>query len=496
MRSYICENLRNLRENFQTMKRRQFILNTALTSAGVATLGSNSFAFSGEKDFPTVRIAPEKRKFTSKAVEDTIVRMKSKIKDKELAWMFENCFPNTIDTTVDYSIKDGRPDTFVITGDIDAMWLRDSTAQVWPYLDLVSQDEKLKLMIAGLINRQTECILIDPYANAFYKTPRQSEWTKDHTDMKPMLHERKWELDSLCYTIRLAYHYWKKTGDSSPFDTKWAEANRLIMQTCREQQRKDGRGPYSFGRTTAWSTDTVPGNGFGTPVKFTGLICSTFRPSDDATVFLYFIPSNYFALNSFRQMAEMSRVILKDETLAGQWTAFANELEVALKQHATYHHPKYGWIYAFEVDGFGNHLLMDDAGIPGLHAMPYLGSMPVEDSIYQNTRKFIFSEDNPYFFKGRAGEGLGSPHTLIDNIWPMGIISRILTSTDNTEILFQLKTLKQTHANTGFIHESFNKHDPTKYSRSWFAWVNTLFGEAVLKLEKERPGLLERSLGN
>ncbi|MES2628010.1 MAG: glycoside hydrolase family 125 protein, partial [Bacteroidota bacterium] len=270
---------------------------------------------------------------------------------------------------------------------------------------------------------------------------------------------------------------------------------KLILQTCREQQRKTNRGPYSFGRTTSWSTDTVPGNGYGNPAKFTGMICSTFRPSDDATIYLYLIPSNLFAVTSFRQLAEMLSVIAHDESLADEFKTLANEVEVAVNQHGISDHPKYGKIYAYEADGFGNQLFMDDAGIPGLLSLPYLGCVDVNDPVYQNTRKFILSEDNPYFFKGRAGEGLGSPHTLADNIWPMGIISRILSSTDDREILLQLKTLKHTHAGTGFIHESFNKHDPAKYSRSWFAWVNTLFGEAILKIEAERPHLLKKDLG-
>jgi meiotically up-regulated gene 157 (Mug157) protein len=470
--------------------RRAFIKTSALAIAGVATT-KWTFAKSAS-DFPVVRVALDKRSFTSPAVEDTIVRMKKVIKDPELAWLFENCFPNTLDTTVHYQPVDGKPDTFVITGDIDAMWLRDSTAQVWPYLPLLQKDTKLKAMVAGLISRQNKCILIDPYANAFYDRPKNSEWTTDHTEMKPMLHERKWELDSLCYAIRLAYHYWKATGDTAPFDTDWLQAMRLVLQTCKEQQRKENRGPYRFGRTTAWSTDTVPGNGYGNPIKPNGLIASTFRPSDDATVYPFFIPSNFFAVVSFRQVAELLEKTKQGGSLASDFRALALEVENALKKYAIYSHPVYGKIYAFEVDGFGNSLLMDDAGIPGLISMPYLGAMSVKDPVYVNTRKFVLSDSNPYFFKGKAGEGLGSPHTLIDQIWPMGIIARAITSTSDTEIAAQLKLLKTTHNHTGFMHESFDKDDDAKFTRKWFAWVNTLFGELLLKLEKERPHLLAK----
>nr|WP_229248122.1 glycoside hydrolase family 125 protein [Dyadobacter sandarakinus] len=462
----------------------------ALAVAGAA-ISQWSFARNADT-FPVVRIAADKRKFTSKAVEATITRMKKVIKDPELAWLFENCFPNTIDTTVHYNPVNGKPDTFVITGDIDAMWLRDSTAQVWPYLPLLKEDEHLKDMVAGLINRQTKCILIDPYANAFYDRPKESEWTKDQTDMKPMLHERKWELDSLCYTIRLAYNYWKTTGDTKPFDAEWTQAMGLILKTCKEQQRKENRGPYHFSRVTAWSTDTVPGNGYGNPIKPNGLIASTFRPSDDAAVYPFFIPSNFFAVVSFREVSEMLQKTGKDAKLASDFKALADEVEGALKKYAVYPHPKFGDIYAFEVDGFGNYLLMDDAGIPGLISLPYLGAVNVKDPVYINTRKYVLSDSNPYFFKGKAGEGLGSPHTLVDQIWPMGIIARAITSTDDKEIEAQLKQLKTTHNHTGFMHESFDKDSDAKFTRSWFAWVNTLFGELILKLEKERPHLLAK----
>ena len=234
----------------------------------------------GRQQYPSHRPPPDQRRFISRAVEETIGRVKAAIGDPELAWLFENCFPNTLDTTVDYSIANGVPDTFVITGDIEAMWLRDSTAQVWPYLPLADGDVHLQNLLAGVIRRQTKCILIDPYANAFNKGPGESPWKDDLTDMKPELHERKWEVDSLCYPIRLAHGYWKATGDTSPFDDDWRRAMHLVVRTFREQQRKEGRGPYRFQRVTGWQTDTVAGGGYGNPIRPVGLICSIFRPSD------------------------------------------------------------------------------------------------------------------------------------------------------------------------------------------------------------------------
>ena len=426
-----------------------------------------------------------KRNFRSQAVEETITRIKSKIKDPKLAWMFENCFPNTIDTTVKFAMRGGKPDTFVITGDIDAMWLRDSSAQVWPYLTLVNSDNDLKQMIAGVINRQTQCIIIDPYANAFNPKPKpKGEWMSD-TGMKPMLHERKWEIDSLCYPIRLAYNYWKETNDTSVFDSDWRKAMSLVVKTFKEQQRKEGLGPYSFLRMTDRALDTVPNMGFGHPVNPVGLIVSTFRPSDDATTFGFLVPSNLFAVTSLRQLAEISEEVTRDLSFAKECRKLANEVEEAINKYAIVEHPTRGQIYAFEVDGFGNTYFMDDANVPSLLSMPYLDTIDKNDPVYRNTRDFVLSKDNPYFFKGTAGEGIGGPHVGYDMIWPMSIIMRAMTSTDDAEIKHCITMLRNTDAGTGFMHESFNKNNPADFSRTWFAWVNTLFGELIMKLEKE-----------
>nr|WP_320057289.1 glycoside hydrolase family 125 protein [uncultured Bacteroides sp.] len=427
-----------------------------------------------------------KRLFRSQAIEDEIVRVQKMLKNAKLAWMFTNCFPNTLDTTVHFRIgKDGKPDTFVYTGDIHAMWLRDSGAQVWPYVQFANKDKELKKMLVGVISRQFNCINIDSYANAFNDGPVGGDWMSDLTDMKPELHERKWEIDSLCYPIRLAYHYWKVTGDASIFNDKWIQAIRNILRTFREQQRKEGNGPYKFQRKTERALDTMTNDGWGNPVKPVGLIASAFRPSDDATTFQFLIPSNFFAVSSLRKAAEILEVVNKETSIADECKALADEVQVALKKYAVYNHPKYGKIYAFEVDGFGNRLLMDDANIPSLLAMPYLGDIKVDDPVYKNTRRFVWSEDNPYFFKGKAGEGIGGPHIGYDMIWPMSIMMKAFTSKDNNEIKSCIKMLMDTDADTGFMHESFHKDDPQKFTRAWFAWQNTLFGELILKLVNE-----------
>ncbi len=473
----------------QPLTRRKFLFNTSLVASSLMLPPSLTRA--AETSFPVVRVPEARRKFKSAAVEKTIERVQSSIGNKELAWMFGNCFPNTLDTTVDFEILAGRPDTYVITGDIDAMWLRDSSAQVYPYLSLMPEDPQLQQLIAGVINRQTRCILLDSYANAFYKDPgKVSEWKSDLTDMKPGVHERKWEVDSLCYPIRLAYGYWKISKDTSPFDDTWHDAIKLTLQTFREQQRKHDRGPYHFMRRTEWQTDTVPGHGYGNPAKPVGLIYSMFRPSDDATIFPFLVPSNFFAVVSLRQAAEMVEQIRHDPELAAQCRVLADEVEQALQQYAIVNHPVAGKVYAYEVDAFGNYYCTDDGNIPSLLSLPYLGAVLVNDELYQDTRKMLLSPENPYYCIGKAGKGLGGPHVGIGMIWPLGVIIAGLTATNDAEIKQCLTTLQKTHAGTGFMHEAFNKDNPDKFTRAWFAWANTIFGELVLKTFNEKPNLL------
>jgi len=460
--------------------RRVFLESVALTAVG---LGAS-------ESFPSRRPPVEKRKFTSPAVEAKIAGLKKSIADPKIAWLFENCFPNTLDTTVRFAEIDGKPDTFVVTGDIDAMWLRDSTAQVWPYLPLAKEDGKLRALIEGVVRRQTRSILIDPYANAFNFGPTGSEWAKDRTRMRPELHERKWEIDSLCYPVRLAHGYWKQTGDAAIFDAGWRQAAALIVQTFREQQRLHGRGPYSFQRVTATPGDSLPQGGYGNPTRPCGMIHSGFRPSDDACIFPFLIPSNLFAVTALGQLEEVLATVLHDAGAARDCSELRGQVRDALGKFATAEKPPYGKVYAYEADGFGNQLFQDDANVPSLLALPYLGCCAPDDPLYVATRRLVLSDDNPYFFRGKAAEGLGGPHSGSNMIWPLGIITRALTSRDEKEIADCIATLKATHAGTGFMHESFFKDDANQYTRSWFAWANTLFGELILFMHDRYPRLL------
>lgn len=435
------------------------------------------------EEYKDQRPAPQDRLFVSEAVEAEIERVCGMLENPRLKWMFANCYPNTMDTTVHPADdKDGQPDTFVYTGDIPAMWLRDSGAQVWPYLRYVNEDEALRKMIAGVINRQFKCICIDPYANAFNVDSVGAHNKTDWPEADPYVFERKWEIDSHCYPIRLAYEYWKTSGDTSVFGETWVEAMRKILATLKEQQRKEGHGSYVFLRTTDRQLDTKCVVGQGNPVNPVGLIASAFRPSDDATTFEFLVPSNFMAVSSLRKASEILSTVNGESEMAEECAALADEVAEALKKHAVYEHPEFGKIYAFEVDGFGSQFLMDDANVPSLLAMSYLGDVPADDSIYKNTRRFVWSEANPYFHRGPAGEGIGGPHIWSEVIWPMSIMMKAFTSDNDDEIRDCICQLMTTDAGTGFMHESFHKDNAEVFTREWFAWQNTLFGELILKI--------------
>ena len=413
------------------------------TSIFASGLLAGTPTLAAEADFPVVRTPCGKRRFTSQAVEAEISRVKATVGNRELAWMFENCFPNTLDTTVDFTIADGRPDTYVITGDIDAMWLRDSTCQVWPYLPLMKADDKLWQLIAGVINRQTRCILKDPYANAFYKDENKvSEWKSDLTEMKPGVHERKWEIDSLCFPIRLAYRYWKTSGDTAPFDAAWQKAIGLTLKTFRQQQRKTGRGPYHFQRRTTTPTDSLPGGGYGRPVKPVGLICSMFRPSDDSTVFPFLVPANFFAVVSLRQAAEMLEAIAKDRARRPNVAALADEVEAALQAICRCRSAAIRQDLCLRSGRLRQLVLRGRQQRAGPALVALLRRCGGDDPIYQNTRRMLLSDANAYYCKGGAGEGPGGPHAGLDMIWPLGVIIRGVTSTDDAEIRLCLETLE------------------------------------------------------
>lgn len=417
---------------------------------------------------------------TSSAVEAALAAVVHDIADPALARLFTNCLPNTLDTAVRFT--DGpRPLSFVVTGDIPAMWLRDAAHQVWPYLRFAAQDEPLRRLLAGVIHQQSDHLLADPYANAFEQAPGLSPWADDITTAHPLVHERKWELDSPCAWMRLSVGYWRATGDLQTFDRHWRAALHAVLQVLRTEQGSGSHSAYRFQRRTLNPLDTLALGGAGWPSAAGPLVRSAFRPSDDACTLPFHVPSNFFAMACLRSLAPLLAAL--DEAALGEAAGvLAREIQSGLDALPV------PWPY--ETDGFGGAICFDDANLPSLLALPWLGACSADDPRYRATRAAVLSRANPFFFEGRAAQGVGSPHTGAGRIWPLAIIVRALTSTGDGEIRGCLAQLLRCHAGTGFMHESFDAEEPALYTRGWFAWANSMFGELVLQLHAERPHLL------
>jgi len=397
--------------------------------------------------------------------------------DQKVQDLFANCFSNTYETTIKPQ-EDGT--TFVITGDIPAMWLRDSAAQVRPYLLLAEKDAKMADLIEGVINKQFTFIQHDPYANAFNEEANGNRYHDDQTEMTPLLWERKYEIDSLCYPIQLSYLFWKATGRTSQFDGTFREAVAKIIETWKTEQNHGEKSSYQFIRDNCPPQDTLSHDGKGAPVGFTGMTWSGFRPSDDACKYGYLIPANMFAVVVLHQLTEIAKEVLHDETLANIASELANEIDEGIQTFGKVEHPTYGTIYAYEVDGLGNYHLMDDANVPSLLALPYLGYCSINDPIYQNTRNFILSEENPYYYEGKVAKGIGSPHTPPHYIWHIALAIQGMTAVTNEEKDEILELFKTTDANTNFMHEGFHVDNPDQFTRPWFSWANSMFSEFLL----------------
>ncbi|ACT04186.1 glycoside hydrolase family 125 protein [Paenibacillus sp. JDR-2] len=405
----------------------------------------------------------------------------------KLLQLFKNCFPNTLETTTKL-LNDGT--TFVITGDIPAMWLRDSVEQVMHYVPFAKDDADLQRIIGGLIKLHMRNIVIDPYANAFNEMANDWHWnTDDKTDMSPWVWERKFELDSICFSMRLAFAYWKETGRADIFDADFKVAMRAAVDLWKREQHHFERSPYRFERDNGIMTDSLMNDGIGMPVNYTGMIWSGFRPSDDACDFHYNIPDNMFAVVTLRQMREIAEFVFRDLSFEKEMAQLEREINHGIQLYGIYRHPEFGPIYAYETDGFGNYCLMDDAGTPGLISIPYLGYVDGDDPIYQNTRRFALSKENPFYYEGTAAKGIGSPHTPPGYIWHMALSMQGLTAKTDEEMLDMIAVLEATDADTGFMHEGFHSDDPAVFTRKWFAWSNSLFSQLVYKAMK--AGLLD-----
>lgn len=392
---------------------------------------------------------------------------------------------NTAETTVSVE-EDGT--TFVITGDIPAMWLRDSAAQLTPLLRLVvagigSDEDRAVLvgLLTGLLRRHWQYIVIDPYANAFNRTEDSSHWDIDDTDRdNPWAWERKFELDSLSYGPDLAWRVWKATGDTSWADEKFVTAARTILETVRTEQHHEDRSTYYFRRSDCPAQDTLERDGRGSLTEPNGLVWAGFRPSDDACELGYNIPGNHFLALSLDRLGELLADVAGEQEDAAEARRLSAEIRAALQEHGLIDGPEGRRIWAYEVDGRGQHVFLDDANVPSLLGLPYLDCVPADDPVYLATRAAVLSRQNPYYYAGLYLEGVGSPHTPKDHVWPIGKNIEALTGTDDAERLRTLELLIRTDGGTGMMHEGVHVDDPSIFTREWFSWSNSMFCELAL----------------
>lgn len=403
----------------------------------------------GSLNLPFQRPAQECRTFISPAVEQVIEDITSNIVDNDLAQLFRNAFPNTLDTTVRWhansnnsttdpslSTKHKRedsqwqgPQTFVVTGDINAEWLRDSTNQLSGYQALAKQDPNLQSLILGAINTQAEFVIQSPYCNAFQPPPpsglspvTSSQKDTVHPEYDPsVVFECKYELDSLASFLALGTEFYENTGSTEFLTSRWYKALDTLLSVLDAQSQPTFNGQnqhvanqYTFQRQTNTGTETLNLDGVGNPLNGeTGLIRSAFRPSDDATIFGFFIPPNAMMAVQLQKTATAIQAAGGHADLVSKLQQRGQKLQQAVWEHGVVHHAKYGRVFAFEVDGYGSQLLMDDANIPSLLSLPLLDFVDKNDTIYTNTRKMVLEKGgNPYYLVGSAFKGIGGPHSM------------------------------------------------------------------------------------
>lgn len=393
-----------------------------------------------------------------------------------LSAIFRHCLRDALETTI-RPLPDGS--VFVLTGDIPAMWLRDSTAQIRPYLALAGEDPSLADLIGGVLRRQLADIALDPYANAFREAPGPPGDARDRPIPHPRVWERKFEVDSLSWPLLLAHDLWRVTGRTDHLDAAFFSAAASILALWRTEQDHEGRSGYRFHRPGAPPIDTLGRDGRGPLVAPTGMIWSGFRPSDDACTFGYHVPGNMLASIALAALVLVAEATGRTE-LAAEAGSLRREVETGLARHAAVEDPQHGTIWAYEVDGLGGSLLADDANLPSLLSLPYLGWCAPDDPVYRATRAFSLSEGNPWFARGTVASGVGSPHTPAGWVWHLGLIAEGLTATDGAGRERILDLLERTDAGTGAMHESFDPSDPSRFTRPWFGWANALFVELVL----------------
>lgn len=397
--------------------------------------------------------------------------------DQVIADMFQRSMAENLPAVAE-RLPDGT--TFVLTGDIPAMWLRDSAAQLRPYLVLCGDDPGLQDVLIGVLHRQLEYIAIDPYANAFNREANGEGHTTDETEMSPWVWERKYEIDSLCYPIELAYRLWRITGRQDVIDERFRAAADAILELWTVEQDHEARSAYRFQRHDEEPTDTLIREGRGRLTTPTGMSWSAFRPSDDATEHGFNVPGNMFASVVLGYLQAIASEVLRDESLAARAKELKAGIDEGIALHGVVEHPTFGRVYAYEVDGAGERLLMDDANMPSLLSLPMTGFAAADDPTYLATRSLLLSPENPYYYSGTDASGIGSPHTPQSHVWPIALAVQGLTSTSAEERQQLLELLRDTTGGTGQMHESFHCDDPTVFTREWFSWANAMFCELAL----------------
>eukprot|EP01033_Poteriospumella_lacustris_P004821 gene4821-3456_t len=467
---------------------------------------------------PNQRPSYDKRTFHSAAIDNLISTLQPLFRDANLGTLFANCLPNTLDTTV-YSYTANPEatapenlDSFVITGDIDALWLRDSMNQLLPYAPYSSEDSGLQYLFEGLINRHAKSVLIDPFANAFNFNASGAGHQSDQRTppMTRSVFEGKYEIDSLAAFLKLSYWYQRFNPDALLRfgDSRWLSAVDTLLSTVETMQKDTGasaNAPYKFRRETTEALDTLSMQGRGPPAHPNGLTRSLFRPSDDAVTLPYNVPGNAMMCVELTHLGDMLAAVRRRggvaaktfdrdqlDDLIAKTQRVQSALCSALLTFTTATRPasQDAAVVPFEVDGFGGAYYMDDANIPSLLSLPVLGYMSRDHPNYRATRDFVLSAQNPFFFAGTAAQGVGGPHVGFNYSWPMAIAMRAMTATSTDEIQSCLQLLATTTAGTGLMHESFNVNNANDFTRSWFAWANGVFGEFLLQVLHTQPELL------
>jgi meiotically up-regulated gene 157 (Mug157) protein len=458
----------------------------------------------GTLKLPYMRPEPACRTFNSSSVEKVIADMKSRMKDPDLARLFENTFPNTLDTTVKY-FNATENLAFIITGDITAQWLRDTANQFAHYHSLLGVDKDLATLVKGVINNEARYVSEYPYCGAFQPPPESglapthNDWA-DNVIVNPSVNnqtvfECKYEIDSLCGFIKLSRSYYQSTKDTSFINDNWNSAIKQVFRVIDEQSQASFDDDFNFVSFYNWTgsagalSPRVPNGGNGEPKAYTGLVGTHHRPSDDLSTFAFLIPVNAMLSVELGHLADMLDAAKLHKDISKQARKWSRRIEKAIWDTAVFDD-----IFAYETNGFGGRYFMDDGNVPSLLSLPYLGFLDKHNHAYVKTRKMLMSRKNPYYAAGKTWNGVGGPHVDPWHPWPMSHISAIFGSDDDKEILESLSLIAKNTNGLGLIHESVSIYEgndqANPYTRPWFAWANSYFAEALLDLAQRKPGLI------